>query len=147
MPESRKVSLYQAGLNRFFRMKVMAQNFTTQKAASDSARAIQFAFNSTKEGQEKKEKAKDDKEKRKIPGTEQQGYNQQGQNKKPKTDARKRFDGACHFCGIMGHKIADCRKNPENKGKLPVQQTYRQNQGNGNGQCQRQFGNGNNQNN
>ena len=89
MPESRKVLLYQAGMNRFYRLKVMAQNFTTQKAASDSARAIQFAYNSTTEGQGKKEKAKDDKEKRKTPGTEQQGYNQQGQNKKPKPDARK----------------------------------------------------------
>ena len=45
MPEDRKVSLYQDGLNNFFRQKVMAHNFTTQKAASDSARSIQVAFN------------------------------------------------------------------------------------------------------
>ena len=146
MPESRKVSLYQEGLNRFFRQKVMAHNFTTQKAASDSARAIQFAYNTGSSGSEKKDKVKDDKENRKAPGSESQGNAQQGQNKKPKVDMRKRFGGTCHFCGIVGHKIADCRKNPENKGKLPVQQTLWKNQGNGNGQGQRQFGNGNNQN-
>ena len=78
MPESRKVSLYQAGLNKFFRQKVMAHNFSTQKAASDSARAIQFAYNTSLLGSEKNEKSKDDKERRKAPVSDQQGSTPQG---------------------------------------------------------------------
>ena len=44
MPDEKKVALYQAGLNRHFRHKVMAHNFTTYQAASDSARSIQAAY-------------------------------------------------------------------------------------------------------
>ena len=45
----------------------MAHNFTTQKDASDSARSIQVAFNAGLS--HNREKAKDDKEKRKASGS------------------------------------------------------------------------------
>ena len=40
-----RISISKYGFRVFYRQKVMAQNFTTQKAASDSARSIQVAFN------------------------------------------------------------------------------------------------------
>ena len=68
-----------------------------------------------------REKSKDEKEKRKTPsGSEQNGGNQpQGQNKKFKTDGKSdmKFTGSCNFCGIIGHKFYECRRNPNNKGK------------------------------
>ena len=74
MPENKKVALYQAGLNRHFRHKVMAHNFTTHQAASDSARSIQAAYKV--DMSRFREKPKDEKEKRKMPpGQEQSGGN------------------------------------------------------------------------
>ena len=101
MPEDRKVMLFQAGLIKHYRLKVMAHNFTTHKAASDSARSIQVAYKLIIN--QNKEKGKDEKEKRKMTAeSEQNGGSQpQGQSKriKKKGHFERKFTGDCHFCG------------------------------------------------